>query len=148
MLSTSWAPATLDLVTWELTKSCGLFPAAMDAWLHPAAPSPRSRFLAAISAHLVQQSQSYNAHAPAQYAREGFFIPDPLAACVAVGGEAVIEDAAVCGVLVETGGRHTRGATICDWRAASGDLAPPCVRVIRAVRRERVEALLIGSTTA
>ena len=142
VFGTDWSPARLDLVTWELTKSCGLAPGALAAWLHPQPPSARSAFLAAVSAHLVEKTASFD---PEAYARDGFLIPDPLAACVAVAPERVVAGAQVVGVLVETGGQWGRGATLVDWRGAHAQAAPRCVRLITAAHREAVAALLVES---
>jgi purine nucleosidase len=142
-LATDWAPATLDLVTWEVTQSCGLFPPALQAWLNPQTPTPRASFLARISQHLLTQSQAFS---PTRYTARGFFIPDPLAACVAVDALGVVAESVQRGVLVETSGRWARGTTLVDWHGKHKGEAPACVRIIQAVHRKAVEALLVAST--
>jgi len=69
VFSADWAPAVVDLVGWELTKSIGIFPEVLGRWLHGG--NPRAAFLAAVSAHLVRQSEAFS---PAAYARDGFFM--------------------------------------------------------------------------
>jgi hypothetical protein len=51
-------------------------------------------------------------------------------------------------VLVETAGAWGRGQTVIDWHGRHKDLAPPCVRIVKAVRREAVERLLVDSTAS
>jgi len=158
VLSTKWAAGCLvDLVTWELTKSLGLFPPALEAWLRPpsragssssgsssAGPPSRAAFLARVSDYLIAKSKSWN---PEMYAQYGFHIPDPLAACVAVDPTGVIAESAVVGVLVETAGKWGRGGTFVDWSGGCKDgQAPACVRLVKAVHRAAVEALLCAST--
>jgi purine nucleosidase len=142
VFGTDWGAATVDLVTWELTKSSGLAPAALAAWLHPQPATPRAAWLAAASAHLVQKTAAF---APEAYARNGFYIPDPLAACVAVAPQLVVAQAATVGVLVELAGKWGRGATLVDWRGEHAAAAPRCVRLVSAVHGAAVQALLVES---
>jgi purine nucleosidase len=136
----AWA-CGLELVSWELTRAHGASPACVGRWLRTAPPSPRAAFLARVSKFLLDKTATFN---PTAFAELGFFVPDPLAAAVAV-APAIVEDSETKGVLVEVAGRWGRGQTVVDWNGEHSKEAPPCVRIIKRVRQAAFEVLLEDS---
>ena len=138
VLGTVWPDATL--VSWEATKAHGLPPQAVRAWL--GTPSRRSRWLARISQFLLSATATAD---PASFARDGFLIPDPLAAVVALRPDAIAASR-TRGVAVETGGSPlTHGATAVDWDGRCVAAWPPCVRIVDSINTAIVLEVLVDS---
>jgi len=79
----------VQLVTWELIFRSGLDAATVDRWLDPAG-SPRSQWLAAVSAHAVRANQE-DVGSAEDYAIVGLYIPDPLAIAVALRPSCILQ---------------------------------------------------------
>src|SRR5688572_13183197 len=95
----------IDLSDWEATLDHALLDADVDRWL--GADSPRARFYEAIS----RQTRAWAGE------RRGnrWASADALAMAFALAPEGALEKAERP-LAVEMEGRHTRGATIVDWR--------------------------------
>lgn len=123
------------LATWELTQASGLREPFLSArWLH--GNTARSAWLRDVSAHLVD----FGKKSPV-WEREGFHIPDPVAAFIALcpGG---IKRSATRGIAVELAGRHTRGQTLVDWGGRDTAGCPPVVEIVQEIDMEALHALL------
>jgi len=125
----------IDLADWEATLAHGLAHADVDRWL--AADSPRARFYDAIS----RQTRAWAS------GRRGdrWHSADSLAMAYALLPEQA-QETVERPLAVETEGRHTRGATIIDWRREGGQ--PDNVRILMRYDQTRFEALIEAALAA
>jgi len=125
----------IDLADWEATLAHGLPHADVDRWL--AADSPRARFYDAIS----RQTRTWAS------GRHGdrWHSADSLAMAYALLPEHARETIERP-LAVETEGRHTRGATIIDWRREGGQ--SDNVRILMRYDQGRFEALIEAALAA
>ncbi|GAB3105043.1 nucleoside hydrolase [Lysobacter terrae] len=125
----------IDLSDWEATLEHGLLDDDVNRWL--AADSPRARFYEAIS----RQTRAWAGE------RRGnrWHSADGLAMAFALAPEGAV-DTAERPMVVETEGRHTRGATIVDWRRESG--RPDNVRILLRYDQARFEGLVQAALAA
>lgn len=99
----------IDLADWEATMAHGFAHADFEAWLQ--VDSPRARFYDGIS----KQTRSWSSDRRGDH----WHSADALAMAFALEPEAAL-DVQRRPVVVELEGRHTRGATIVDWRREGG----------------------------
>lgn len=119
----------VELVDWEAVVRHGVAHEAMDGWLR--AQTPQARFYDAISRAT---------RARAEERRGGRWpLADPLAMAVALQPDGVREQAGRP-LMVELDGRHTRGATVVDWRREGGE--PDNAAILLAYDQGRFEDLL------
>lgn len=123
-----------DLVDWEATMAHGLPHDEVIQWL--AADSPRARFFDEISRNTREWSVDRRG--------DDWFAADALAMAHALdpGGALEVTPRAL---LVETEGRHARGATVVDWRveqANDGGNASILLRYDRKRFQQQVQAAL------
>ncbi|SDQ71352.1 nucleoside hydrolase [Pseudovibrio sp. Tun.PSC04-5.I4] len=78
------------------------------------------------------------------YERDLLILPDPLAAAAILDPE-VAAKTIVCGVLVETGGEYSRGATILDYE---GKTPAPIISIIEQADRSKLERLFEATQAA
>lgn len=118
-----------DLVDWEATVAHGLPHDGVAEWLQ--ADSPRARFYDAIS----RQTREWSSN------RRGvlWYAADALAMAHALEPGGALETAERP-VAVELDGRHTRGATVVDWRREGG--APDNATILLRYDQARFEARL------
>ncbi|AWV08379.1 nucleoside hydrolase [Marilutibacter maris] len=126
---------TTDLADWEATVAHSLDHAELRGWL--SAPNDRARFYEAISRQTREWSEN----------RRGsrWFCADALAMAWVLepdGGERV--EARPMAVALE--GRHSRGATVVDWRRQGG--RPDNVRILLKYDQARFEAMIRGAIGA
>ena len=119
------------IVTWE---TCVAHPLAfdfVDEWMSDS--TPRSKFLRDVSKFLVDKSHVLGM---------GLVIPDGLAAAVAC-DRTCLRRVENVHVEVETAGRHSRGAFVCDF----SDLlkAPRNGHVVHELDMDRVKQMLLAS---
>ena len=124
-----------DLSDWEATLAHGLLDRDVDRWL--AADSPRARFYEAIS----RQTRAW----AGERRGDRWHSADGLAMAFALAPEGALETEARP-LAVETEGRHTRGATIVDWRREGG--RPDNVRILLRYDQTRFEALVGAALSA
>lgn len=125
----------IDLSDWEATVEHGLPDVHVDRWL--AAESPRARFYEAIS----RQTRAW----AGERRGDRWHSADSLAMAFALWPDGAIETAERP-LVVETEGRHTRGATIIDWRRESG--RPDNVRILLRYDQARFEGLVEAALAA
>lgn len=125
----------IDLSDWEATLAHGLLDSDVNRWL--AAGSPRARFYEAIS----RQTRAWASE------RRGnrWHSADGLAMAFALAPEGTLE-ALERPLAIETEGRHTRGASIIDWRREGGQ--PDNVRILLRYEQARFEALVEAALAA
>ncbi len=123
-----------DLVDWEATMAHGLPHREVVQWL--AADSPRARFFDAISRNTREWSVDRRG--------DDWFAADALAMAHALEPDGALE-LVQRALRVETEGRHSRGATVVDWRveqADDGGNASIMLRYDRQRFQRRVQAAL------
>lgn len=123
-----------DLVDWEATISHGLPHGEVLQWL--AVDSARAKFFDEISRKTREWSVDRRG--------DDWFAADALAMAHALEPDGAVEIAQRA-LVVETEGRHARGATIVDWRieqADDGGNASILLRYDRQRFQRRVEAAL------
>ncbi len=125
----------IDLCDWEATIAHGLLDTDVDRWL--AADSPRARFYEAIS----RQTRAWAGE------RRGnrWHSADGLAMAFALAPEGA-QETQDRPLVVETEGRHARGATVIDWRRESG--LPDNVRILLRYDQARFEGLVEAALAA
>lgn len=113
-----------DLIDWEAVLRHGLPHADVERWLE--APTAKAAFYKAISQRTREWSEG----------RRGthWHSADGLAMAAALEPEAATGWARHA-IAVETGGRHTRGATLVDWADRSGQ--PARARILSGLRPEQ-----------
>ena len=123
----------IELADWEAVVAHGLPHAGAEAWL--AAPSPRARFYADVSAHTRAWAKAGRG--------ERWHVADALAMALALEPEGALE-LLERPLAVELDGRHTRGATVVDWNRQDGgaDNAGILMRYDQARFEARVAAAL------
>ena len=123
----------IELADWEAVVAHGLPHAGAEAWL--AAPSPRARFYADVSAHTRAWAKAGRG--------ERWHVADALAMALALEPEGALE-LLERPLAVELDGRHTRGATVVDWNRQDGgaDNAVILMRYDQARFEARVAAAL------
>ncbi|GAB3381307.1 nucleoside hydrolase [Lysobacter fragariae] len=126
---------TVDLCDWEANLRHGFAHASVDAWLQ--ADSPRARFYDAISRH----TRSWAADARGA----NWHSADGLAMACALAPEGIL-DALERPVAVELVGRHSRGATVVDWRREEG--MPDNARILQRYDQARYDALIQAALAA
>lgn len=117
----------LDLADWEATMAHGLAHAEVEEWLR--VDSPRARFYGSISRQTREWSSDRRG--------DRWYAADALAMAYALepdGAREVVERP----VAVELDGRHTRGATVVDWRREGG--APDNCSILLRYDQGRFEA--------
>ena len=123
-----------ELVDWEATIAHGLPHGEVVEWL--AADSARARFFDAISRNTREWSVDRRG--------DDWYAADALAMAHALEPAGALEITRR-GLLVETEGRHSRGATVVDWRveqANDGGNASILLRYDRLRFQRRVQAAL------
>jgi purine nucleosidase len=125
----------IDLCDWEATLAHGFAHTDVEQWL--GADSPRARFYGAIS----RQTRIW----AGKRRGELWHSADGLAMAYALVPEGALETL-VRPMVVETEGRHTRGATIVDWRREEG--RPDNVRILQRYDQVRFEALIAAALAA
>lgn len=101
--------ARIDLADWEATVAHGFAHTGFEAWLR--ADSPRARFYDAIS----KQTREWSSDRRGDH----WHSADALAMAFALEPDGALE-LVERPVAVELEGRHTRGATVVDWRREGG----------------------------
>src|SRR4029079_6323181 len=104
----TWPQCTL--VDWEATMRHGIEFEAMQGWLR--ADDPRARFFDSISRKTREWTRSRG--------RPKLLVADALAMAVAL-QPGIVTRAEQRHVAIELTGTHTRGATVVDWDARSGN---------------------------
>ncbi len=123
-----------ELVDWEATIAHGLPHGEVVQWL--AVDSARARFFDAISRNTREWSVDRRG--------DDWYAADALAMAHALEPDGALETTRR-GLLVETEGRHSRGATVVDWRveqAKDGGNATILLRYDRQRFQRRVQAAL------
>lgn len=125
----------IDLADWEATMAHGFPHAEFERWL--GADTPRARFYDAVS----RQTRAWAGE------RRGdlWHSADPLAMAFALEPAGALE-VAERPVAIELDGRHTRGATIVDWRREGG--APDNCAILVRYDQARFERLMRESLAA
>jgi purine nucleosidase len=125
----------IDLSDWEATVEHGLLDVDVDRWL--ASDSPRARFYDAIS----RKTRAWAGE------RRGnrWYSADGLAMAFALAPEGALQ-VEERPLAVETEGRHTRGATIVDWRREGG--RPDNARILLRYDQARFEVLVAAALAA
>lgn len=118
-----------DLADWEAVVRHGLNHRDFEAWL--AQGDARGRFYDAISRQTRAWSEPRRG--------DRWFCADALAMAMALNPEG-IESAESRALVVETEGRHSRGATLVDWQQRAGLAAN--ARILLAYRQAGFEALI------
>lgn len=126
---------TLELVDWEATVAHGFAHTGVDAWLQ--ADSPRARFYDAISRRTREWSAGRRG--------ELWHSADGLAMAYALEPEGAVE-LVERPVAIELDGRHTRGATVVDWRREQG--APDNARILMRYDQARFERRIQAALAA
>jgi purine nucleosidase len=117
----------IDLADWEATMAHGFAHAEFGQWLQ--VDSPRARFYDAIS----RQTREWSSDRRGDH----WHSADALAMAYALEPEGALE-LVERPVAVELDGRHTRGATIVDWRREGG--AADSCRILMRYDQARFEA--------
>lgn len=125
----------IELVDWEAVMAHGFLHARFEQWLR--APSPRARFYDAISRRTREWAGERRG--------DHWHSADPLAMALALHPEGALE-MVERPMVVELDGRHTRGATIVDWRREEG--RPDNVAILRRYDQAAFEALLEAALAA
>jgi len=129
----TWPQCTL--VDWEATMRHGIEFEAMQGWLR--ADDPRARFFDSISRKTREWTRSRG--------RPKLLVADALAMAVAL-QPGIVTRAEQRHVAIELTGTHTRGATVVDWDARSGNA--PNAQIVLEVDQARFEALVAASLGA
>ena len=119
----------VELADWEAVLAHGFRHDDAERWL--AAPSPRARFYAGISAHTRAWARAGRG--------ERWHAADALAMALALqpeGAQELLERP----LAVETAGQHARGATIVDWNRQTG--AADNVAILTRYDQARFEAMI------
>lgn len=117
----------LDLADWEATMAHGFSHAGFEEWLR--IDSPRARFYDAIS----RQTREWSSDRRGDH----WHAADALAMAYALEPDGALE-VVERPVAVELDGRHTRGATVVDWRREGG--APDNCSILMRYDQARFEA--------
>ncbi|MTI16334.1 nucleoside hydrolase [Rhodobacteraceae bacterium RKSG542] len=121
-------PLNTTVIPWEPTLQTAL-PADVLAGMFSRLPDcPVVSFAREICDHGRALAQDW-------YQDDFLIMPDPLAAAYVL-DEAVSTRTMICGVLVETEGRFSRGATIIDYE---GKASRPVVGIVEKVDRTKLE---------
>ncbi len=123
----------LYLISWETTLQHQLNPEQVNALMN--VDTPRGRFWAQITRDGLE-------YVTRRVGRPGLFLPDELAAAVAVEPE-IVHKSEFRAMTVELRGEHTRGQTTVDWFNNTG--AEPNVHIVLQVNMERFIELLYAS---
>jgi purine nucleosidase len=122
----------IELIDWEAVLRHAVPHARIDRWLRE--DTPQARFYESISRAT---------RARAEERRGGRWpIADPLAMAVALRPDGVQEQAERP-LAVELAGRHTRGATVVDWRREGGE--PDNAAILLAYDQGRFEDQVQGA---
>lgn len=124
----SWPEFTL--VSWEATLAHGIPLHTFNEW--QSVDSPRSRFFTEISRKTVDFITRV-------MGRSEIYGADGLAMAVALQPE-IVRRAELRPIMVELGGRHTRGQTTVDWMNRSGN--PANAQIIREVDQGQFQELM------
>ncbi|KGQ20099.1 Inosine-uridine preferring nucleoside hydrolase [Lysobacter dokdonensis DS-58] len=124
-----------DLVDWEAVMAHGFPHDRFERWLQ--ADSPRARFYDAISRRTRDWA--------ADRRGEDWHSADALAMAHALAPEGALE-IAERPMTVELAGRHTRGATVVDWRREEG--RPDNVAILLRYEQAAFEARLASALAA
>lgn len=124
-----------ELADWEATMAHGLPHADVARWLQ--ADSPRARFYDAISRQTREWSSDRRG--------DRWYAADALAMAHALEPSGALE-LAERPVAVELDGRHTRGATVVDWRREGG--APDNATILLRYDQARFEARVRAALAA
>lgn len=125
----------IRLASWELTLDHMIPKAFVEGeYLH--GRTPVSAWLKRVCAFLIAASGP-------DYEKDGFMIPDPLAAAIAVGPPSLVTKSVKKRVLVETGGKYTRGMTLVDWSGMTKQ--PENVEIVQALDMDLLKAMLVAS---
>ncbi len=116
----------IDLADWEATVAHGLAHVGVENWLR--ADSPRARFYASISRQTREWSSDRRG--------DRWYAADALAMAYALDPAGALE-IAERPVAIELDGRHTRGATVVDWRREGG--APDGCAILMRYDQTRFE---------
>lgn len=125
----------IDLVDWEATMAHGFLHTDAERWL--AADNAWAQFYASISAHTRAWVQQVGRG-------ERWHAADALAMAMALQPEGAVE----ClerPIVVETTGRHTRGATVVDWNRQTG--AADNARILMRYNQQQFEQQLHATLT-
>jgi len=125
----------VELADWEAVMAHGFPHDAFERWMQ--ASSPRARFYERIS-------RSTRAWALDRRG-DDWHSADALAMALALQPEGALE-VVERPLAVELAGRHTRGATIVDWRREEG--RPDNAAILRRYEQARFEALLQAALAA
>ena len=124
-----------EVADWEAVMAHGFPHAAFERWLR--APSPRAAFYDAISRRTREWAR--------QRRGDRWHSADALAMALALHPDGVIE-AIERPLAVELAGRHTRGATVVDWRREEG--RPDNAVLLQRYDQTRFEGLLEAALAA
>ena len=127
--------ARTELADWEAVMAHGFPHARIEQWLR--ADSPRARFYDTIS----RRTRDWAADRRGDH----WHSADALAMALALHPAGALE-VTERPLAVELEGRHTRGATIVDWRREEG--RPDNVAILRRFDQMAFEALLEGALAA
>ena len=120
----------ITVMPWEPALKYAIHGKDVDAIFSRLPQSPVRKFAEHLCAFMRGKGQ-------AVYQEDVLILPDPLAAAVLLEAE-VAARIIVSGVLVETGGRYSRGATIVDLR---GKTSAPILGIVEGIDRSRWEKL-------
>jgi purine nucleosidase len=94
------------LASWELTMAYGLPASVLPTYLRT--DTSVGKWVSTVSKHLVQANDG------AAFSAGSLLLPDPL--CVAIALQpSLITKSTTQTIVVETGGKYSRGMTIVDW---------------------------------
>lgn len=124
-----------ELADWEAVMAHGFPHAAFERWLQ--APSPRARFYDAISRRTREWALDRRG--------DHWHSADALAMALALHPEGAL-DTIERPLAVELAGRHTRGATVVDWRREEG--RPDNAVILQRYDQGRFESLVEAALAA
>lgn len=124
-----------ELADWEAVMAHGFPHAAFERWLQ--APSPRARFYEAISRRTREWAIDRRG--------DHWHSADALAMALALHPDSA-QEVLERPVAIELAGRHSRGATIVDWRREEG--RPDNATILQRYDQLRFEALLEAALAA
>ena len=124
-----------EVADWEAVMAHGFPHAAFERWLR--APSPRAAFYEAISRRTREWAHDRRG--------DHWHSADALAMALALHPDGAIE-AVERPLAVELAGRHTRGATVVDWRREEG--RPDNALILQRYDQTRFEGLLEAALAA
>lgn len=124
-----------ELADWEAVMAHGFPHAAFERWLQ--APSPQARFYDAISRRTREWALDRRG--------DHWHSADALAMALALHPEGALETIERP-LAVELAGRHTRGATVVDWRREEG--RPDNAAILQRYDQGRFESLVEAALAA